>query len=339
LLGRDHLKIAEVGDGIAAKSMEVICGNSPDEIGILHVRQRTLEQRVPLGTRPSPLSTFQKDDAPGPARIVEKAARTHHLQQIAATGLGITAAERVLRSRSKAVGAHMPPQTNIQKNRLLTALPPEDFQRFFSELCPVPLKSRQIVYETGGPMEYIYFIQEGVASILTDMLNGSTVEVGMIGAEGMLGVAAMLGAETSAQQVIVQVGGTALRMDMARCRKAFDQSADVRRIMHRFTDVLLNLSSQTAACNRLHSVEQRCARWLLMASDRIQSLTLPMTHEFLASMLGVRRAGVTEVAGELQRSSLIRYQRGQLTIIDRDGLEETACECYRADRAGLDRLY
>jgi len=233
----------------------------------------------------------------------------------------------------------MPPQSNIQKNRLPAALPLEDFQRFFSELSPVSLENRQIVYETGRPMGCVYFIQEGVASILRDMANGSTVEVGMIGAEGMVGVAAMLGAETSAQQVIIQVAGTALRMNTARCREAFDQSANVRRIMNRFTESLLNLSSQTAACNRLHSIEQRCARWLLMAGDRIQSLTMPMTHEFLASMLGARRAGVTEVAGELQRSGLIRYHRGQLTITDREGLEATVCECYRSDRAGLDRLY
>jgi CRP-like cAMP-binding protein len=113
----------------------------------------------------------------------------------------------------------------------------------------------------------------------------------------------------------------------------------VRRKMNRFTESLLNLSAQTAACNRLHSIEQRCARWLLMASDRIQSLTMPMTHDFLSSMLGARRAGVTEVAGELQRSGLIRYHRGQLTITDREGLEASACECYRSDRAGLDRLY
>jgi len=233
----------------------------------------------------------------------------------------------------------MPPQSNIQKNRLLAALPPPDLQRFFSELSPVSLESRQIVYETGRAMEYVYFIEEGLASILRDMANGSTVEVGMIGAEGMVGVTAMLGAETSAQQVIVQVAGTALRINTARCREAFDQSASVRRKVNRFTESLLNLSAQTAACNRLHSIEQRCARWLLMASDRIQSLTMPMTHDFLSSMLGARRAGVTEVAGELQRSGLIRYHRGQLTITDLEGLEATVCECYRSDRAGLDRLY
>ena len=205
----------------------------------------------------------------------------------------------------------MPPQSNIQKNRLLAALPLEDFQRFFSELSPVSLENRQIVYETGRPMGCVYFIQEGMASILRDMANGSTVEVGMIGAEGMVGVAAMLGAETSAQQVIIQVAGTALRMNTARCREAFDQSANVRRIMNRFTESLLNLSSQTAACNRLHSIEQRCARWLLMAGDRIQSLTMPMTHEFLASMLGARRAGIPANYVEQSNGEALSPQAGR----------------------------
>src|ERR1041385_2454131 len=145
-------------------------------------------------------------------------------------------------------------------------------------------------------------------------------------------------AETSAQQVIVQVAGTALRINTARCREAFDQSASVRRKVNRFTESLLNLSAQTAACNRLHSIEQRCARWLLMASDRIQSLTMPMTHDFLSSMLGARQAGGTEVAGQLQRSGFIRYHRGELTIIDREGLEASACECYALHQAGFERL-
>jgi CRP-like cAMP-binding protein len=141
----------------------------------------------------------------------------------------------------------MSPQSNIQKNRLLAALSPPDLQRFFSELSPVSLESRQIVYETGRAMEYVYFIEEGLASILRDMRNGSTVEVGMIGAEGMVGVTAMLGAETSAQQVIVQVAGTALRINTARCREAFDQSASVRRKVNRFTESLLNLSCPASA--------------------------------------------------------------------------------------------
>jgi CRP-like cAMP-binding protein len=174
--------------------------------------------------------------------------------------------------------------------------------------------------------------------VLTTMTDGSTIEVGMVGMEGMVGVSALLGGVTSAQQVIMQIAGSALRMNAALCKSVFDESEPVRSVMLRFTDALLNLGAQTAACNRLHSVEQRCARWLLMSSDRTQSDMLPLTQEFLSSMLGVRRAGVTETAGELQRSGLIRYHHGQITIVDREGLEATACECYRLDRDRFDRL-
>jgi CRP-like cAMP-binding protein len=141
----------------------------------------------------------------------------------------------------------------------------------------------------------------------------------------------MLGGEVSAQHVIVQIPGRALRMPVALCKTAFDESAAVRTAMLLFASAFLNLSAQTAACNRLHSIEQRCARWLLMAYDRVLSEKMPMTHEFLASMLGVRRAGVTTTAGELQRSGLISYRQGEITIRDHAGLEAIACECYRVD--------
>ena len=233
----------------------------------------------------------------------------------------------------------MPPQNLItSKNLLLAAIPQEDLQCYFSELLPVPLSLRQVLYEAGAPLEYVYFIEEGVASVLTNMADGSTIEVGMIGMEGMVGVTALLGGDVSAQKVIVHIPGTALRMSACLCRAAFDQSKAVRRVALRFTEVILNLSAQTAACNRLHSIEQRCARWLLMALDRSQSDKIPLTHEFLASMLGVRRAGVTNTAGELQRSGLIRYHHGQLTIIDREGLEAIACECHSIDHERLIRL-
>jgi CRP-like cAMP-binding protein len=234
---------------------------------------------------------------------------------------------------------HVPPQNRItSKNLFLAAVPQEDLEVHFSELLRVPLTLRQVLYEAGAPLEYVYFIEQGVASVLTNMADGSTIEVGMIGMEGMVGVTALLGGDVSAQQVIVQVPGTALRMNATRCKAAFDRSEGVRKIALRFIEAILNLSAQTAACNRLHSIEQRCARWLLMAIDRIQSDRIPLTHEFLASMLGVRRAGVTTTAGELQRSGLIRYHHGQLTIVDREGLEATACECHRIDHERLVRL-
>ena len=233
----------------------------------------------------------------------------------------------------------MPPLNgNAFKNRLLAALPLEDLQRYFSDLHPVSLPLRHVLYEAGAPLKFVYFIERGLASILENMADGSTIEVGMVGAEGMVGVAALLGGETSSRQYIVQGDGTALRMNAAACKAAFDQNSAVRRVVLRFTEELLDLSAQTAACNRLHSIEQRCARWLLMASDRIRSDIMPMTHEFMSSMLGVRRPGVTTTLGELHRSGLIRNGRGQVTIIDREGLEATACECYQSDHGRLERL-
>ena len=232
----------------------------------------------------------------------------------------------------------MPPANHASfRNRLLAAVP-QDMASVFSNLHPVSLSLRQILYEVGAPLEHVYFIEDGIVSILTIMGDGSTIEVGMIGREGVVGVSALLGSEVSAQHFVVQVPGTALKMNAALCKRAFDQSEAVRSIMLRYADATVNLSAQTAACNRLHSIEQRCARWLLMAHDRLQSDIMPMTHEFLSSMLGVRRAGVTETAGELQRSGLIRYHRGQITIVDREGLEMAACECYRIDHDRLQRL-
>ena len=154
-----------------------------------------------------------------------------------------------------------------------------------------------------------------------------------VGPEGLIGASALLGGKVSAQQVIMQSPGIAHRITAATCKAAFDNNPRLRAVVLRFIEDLLNLSAQTAGCNRLHSVEQRSARWLLMASDRIASNLLPLTQEFLAAMLGVRRSGVSEAAGELQRSGLIRYRRGEITIVDRaPELEKTACECYRLDQ-------
>jgi len=224
------------------------------------------------------------------------------------------------------------------KNRILAAVPQEDLDRFFASLRLVSLSQRQVLYEVGAPFEYIYFFETGVASVLTSMANGSTIEVGMIGTEGIVGATALLGGEVSAQHIIVQAPGAALRMKVAECKAAFEQNAAVRALVLRFIAALLDLGAQTAACSRLHSIEQRCARWVLMTRDRLHSDAMPMTHEFLATMLGVRRAGVTETVGELHRSGLIRNGRGAVTIVDGAGLEAAACECYRLDHERLMRL-
>jgi CRP-like cAMP-binding protein len=224
------------------------------------------------------------------------------------------------------------------KNRILAALPQADLDRFFASLQPVSLPLKHLLYQVGAPLDWIYFIEQGVASILTSMANGSTIEVGMVGSEGIVGAAALMGGEASAQQIVVQVPGAALKMPAAKCKEAFDQSPAFRAAVLRSVAAFLDLGAQTAACNRLHTIEQRCARWFLMALDRLDGDVLPMTHEFLASMLGVRRAGITETAGELQRAGLIRNGRGAVTVVDRPGLEAAACECYGLDHARLMRL-
>jgi CRP-like cAMP-binding protein len=233
----------------------------------------------------------------------------------------------------------IPPTTpSTQNNRLLAALPQEDLHRFFSDLHPVSFPLRHVLYEVGAPIKHVYFIEQGLSSILMSMSDGSTIEVGMVGMEGMVGDQVLLRGLTSNRQFIAQSPITALPMDATLCKAAFDQSAAVRRVMLRFTEGILDLASQTAACNRLHSIEQRCARWLLMWSDRTHSDSLPMTHEFLASMLGVRRVGVTTTLGELERSGLIDNGRGRVTITDRGGLEAAACECYGLDHSRLEKL-
>lgn len=224
--------------------------------------------------------------------------------------------------------------TNL-KNRLLAALSQADFDQLASYLHPVSLSLRQVIYEPGAEIQHLYFVEQGVCSILNVMADGSTVEVGMVGNDGMTGLSAVINNGHSDNQVIVQVPGFAQRINTAQFRMAFNRSEGIRRVAHRCIGDALMLSSQTAACNRLHSMEQRLARWVLMASDRIQSDTMPMTHEFLATMLGVRRSGVTLVAGDLQRSGLISYHHGTLTVLNHEGLEALSCECYRLDHERL----
>lgn len=224
------------------------------------------------------------------------------------------------------------------KNRLLAGLPPEEFARLISHLEPVALPKKQVLYEVGAPLDHVYFIEEGLASVLTTMEDGASSEVGMVGPEGLIGVSALLGGSVSAQHVVMQLPGRGHHIAAKHCKSVFETCPGVRRTVLRFIEDLLNLSSQTAGCNRLHSVEQRSARWLLMASDRIGSVVLPLTQEFLAAMLGVRRSGVSETMSELQRSGLINYRRGEITIIDRAGLEDVACECYALDKQRVHRL-
>lgn len=220
-------------------------------------------------------------------------------------------------------------------NLFLKSLPEDDLQALWPSLREVPLETRHVLIDVGTPLESVYFIESGLVSLLIVMADGSTIETGMVGCEGLIGVMAVLGATASSQQVLVQAPGKAFTTSATQCREMFHTRPVFSTALYRFAEAIYTLTAQTAACNRLHAIEQRLARWLLMASDRIQSNEMPMTHDFLANMLGVRRVGVTEIAGNLQKSGLIEYHRGHLRLLDRTGLEETACECYQLDHARL----
>ncbi len=217
-------------------------------------------------------------------------------------------------------------------NGILNGLPIPDLERFRTRLQWVALRHRDVLHETGAPVHYIYFIESGLASVIAVLTDGRTVEVRMVGREGLTGVPFLLGARVMQHEVFVQVPGRALRISAALFKAEFDSYAAIRVVVMRFLGVALAVASQSVACNRYHSMEQRCARWLLMASDRIGSDIIPITHDELAKMLGVRRAGVTAIALKLQSLGLIGYRRGVITIRDRQALQAQACECYIFDR-------
>lgn len=214
-------------------------------------------------------------------------------------------------------------------NRLLAALPAEDYQRLSSGLEAVTLSFRQVLYEPNEPIEYVYFPDQSIVSLVTVMEDGTTMEVSLVGREGIVGVPVILGGYTTTTQAIVQVAGRALRISSTLLRTEFNRGGALHHLLLRYTQFLLAQVSQTAICNRLHSLEARFARWLLLVQDSTQSNELPLTQEFVAQTLGVRRSGITEAAGTLRQLGIIYYTRGRITILNLEHLEATACECYR----------
>jgi CRP-like cAMP-binding protein len=211
-------------------------------------------------------------------------------------------------------------------------------ERLRPQLETVALGLKELIYEPDTPIPYIYFPNSGVTSILTIMKNGKAAEVGVVGKEGMLGLPVFLGTDRSSGQSFSQVPGESLRLGAAAFRAAIQRSRALIDLLHRYTQALFTQVSQSAACNSLHSIEERCGRWLLMTHDRVEADEFVLTQELLAIMLGVRRASVAEVAEKLQQAGLIRYRRGQMRILDRKGLEATSCECYGVIRAEYERL-
>jgi CRP-like cAMP-binding protein len=214
------------------------------------------------------------------------------------------------------------------RNRLLAALPPADFQRLSASLTLVSLSLKQTLFEADEPIGAAYFVETGMVSYLAYLENGDAIEVGLIGPEGMVGMPLILGVDSASAGAIVQMQGTALRISPAALRQAFNESKVLRTRLLRYMQALYTQVSQTAACNGHHGLEERLARWLLIAHDRAEGDQFPMTHEFMALMLGVRRSGVTVTASTLKQAGLISYANGRMTILDRPALEAVACECY-----------
>jgi CRP-like cAMP-binding protein len=195
-----------------------------------------------------------------------------------------------------------------------------------------------VVYESGGSLEYVYFPTTCVVSLLYTLEDGTTTEIGLVGNDGMVGVALFLGGDTTPNRAVVQIAGDALRIRAKVLQAEFARGGPLQRLLLLYTQALITQISQTAVCNRIHSVEQRLSRWLLLSHDRVRSDELRMTQEFISNMLGGRRESVAVAAGRLQRIGLIHYSRGLITIQDRKGLEATACECYQIVKSELDRL-
>ncbi|WP_295385293.1 Crp/Fnr family transcriptional regulator [uncultured Thiodictyon sp.] len=227
---------------------------------------------------------------------------------------------------------------NPNQNHLLASLPDGEFAALLPDLEPCPLALGEMLYEPGRRLRYVYFPTSAVASLHYVTASGAAVETAGVGNEGMVGICLLLGGDSMPSSALVQTAGHAYRLERRRLQLAFDGAGLLRRLLLRYTQALITQMAQTAACNRHHSIEQQLSRWLLLTLDRAPERELVMTQELVASMLGVRRESITEAAGKLQQFGLIRFRRGHITVIDRQGLEPRACECYGVVKRELGRL-
>lgn len=221
-------------------------------------------------------------------------------------------------------------------NRLLATLPKKEYNRLLPHLKTVSLVLGEELYESGDAIKYVYFPNDAIISLISELSETSGLEVGMVGNEGMAGLAIFMGVSVSPTRALVQGSGTAIRMSAAAVRKEANRLGSLHHLLHRYSHSLLTQVSQSSVCNRFHLVDTRLARWLLMTNDRLGAEEFPLTQEFLSSMLGVRREGVSKAAGALQAGKLIRYSRGMITILNRRGLEAKSCECYAIIKAETD---
>jgi CRP-like cAMP-binding protein len=222
-------------------------------------------------------------------------------------------------------------------NRVLASIPPTEYKRLHAHLEPVELKFREVLFEPGKAIKHVYFPVDCLISLLTAVDKRRTLEVGMVGNEGMAGMPFILGMGVSGVRAIVQGGGTALRIASGPFRVEFDRNRPLQEALYRYTYALMAQISQTAACNRFHEAEPRLCRWLLMTRDRVGADEFSLTHEFLAHMLGLRRGGVTEAASALKRRKVISYTRGKIQILDVGGLKKSSCSCYQTVKDVFDR--
>lgn len=223
-------------------------------------------------------------------------------------------------------------------NRLLAALPTREMEVLRPHLEQVSLPFRQTLFETDKPIEWVYFLHRGVASVVQEMGDGTVIEVAVVGPEGLVGLAAFLGGSAIGAKAFIQVPSEASRIEVGAFRRALERTPRLRELLGRYTLALLNQLARNSACNRAHEVEPRMARWLLLTHDRVHADTFPLTQEFMAQMLGASRSTVSITAGRLQKAGLVSYVRGTITITDRTGLEVASCECYRVIRDQFDRL-
>ena len=221
-------------------------------------------------------------------------------------------------------------------NRLLATLPKNEYKRLLPKLKTVNLVLGEDLYQPGEAIKYVYFPNDSIISLISQLSDTSWLEVGMVGNEGMAGLAVFMGVRTSPTRALVQGSGTAMRMSSAAVRTEANRLGSLHRLLHRYSHSLLTQVSQSSVCNRFHLVDARLARWLLMTRDRLGTEEFPLTQEFLSNMLGVRREGVSKAAGALQAAKLIRYSRGIITVLNRRGLEDKSCECYAIIKAETD---
>jgi CRP-like cAMP-binding protein len=230
------------------------------------------------------------------------------------------------------------PLQNPLLNHLLAELPGDIYQRLLPDLEGIPLRLGEEMYAAGEALKYVYFPATAIVSLLSTMEDGRSAEIGVVGNDGILGIAVFMGGESVPNRAVVQSEGVAFRMRAHVLASEFRRAGMLQRVLLRYTQSLIAQMSQTAVCNRLHSVEQQLCRWLLLSHDRLPSNELVMTQELIADMLGVRREAVSHQAARLQGAGLISYHRGHITILDRAGLEARVCECYSVVRREADRL-